>query len=332
MTAPVHAETVNPEVTKQIAQSLREIPSPYREFDASIVAAHRAFYRHLPDELAQKISTFGYLPDAPGVMFLEGLPIDLDLPATPQGHAVPDRSSFVSEGSLLGLSRFLGEPVGFLSEKAGQLIHNVTPVAEGAYTQSNQGSKVFLNYHNDTVYEEGGNYHRYNPDFLVLLCLRADHEGLAKTYYVDARHLIRAMTPAEVALLRQPLFRMAAPSSYTRERAGGQRVWSPPYPVLSGTDATPEISVTANGIEGINDEAQRVVERMLSVFQDPAVHSAVALRPGNALLINNRKGLHARGVFEPAYDGNDRWLMRTYVRRNLWDMRHMSAGRPRVYT
>jgi len=317
-------------VSAQIGARLRTIASPYERFEDSIVAAHRAF-GDLPASLEQEITTFARCPDSPGVMLVGGLPLDPDLPATPEGRAVTNRSSFVGEGCLLGLSRMLGEPIGFLTEKSGDLIHNVTPVAAGAYTQSNQGSKVFLNYHNDTVYDDGGNYHRYNPDFLILLCLRADRDGQALTYYVDARDVSRALAPQDVELLRQPLYRMAAPSTYTREQAGGHRVWSPPYPVLSGPEASPEISIAANGITAVTPEAQAALDRLITTFDDPAVHGVVALRPGNALLIDNRKGLHARSVFEPTFDGRDRWLLRTYLRRSLWEMRHRTAGRARVY-
>jgi L-asparagine oxygenase len=314
----------------EIRKTLLAIPSPYERFEEAIIAAHRAF-AGLPASLEQEIAAFARNPDSPGTMLVDGLPLDPELPATPEGRAVVDRSSFVGEGCLLGLSRMLGEPIGFLSEKSGDLIHNVTPVAAGAYTQSNQGSKVFLNYHNDSVYDADGHYHRYNPDFLILLCMRADRDGRALTYYADARDASRVLEAGDRELLRQPLYRMAAPSTYTREQAGGQRVWSQPYPVLAGPEDTPEISVAANGIMAITPEAQAALDRLTTAFNDSRVHGVVALKPGNALLINNRKGLHARSVFEPTFDGRDRWLLRTYIRRNLWDMRHRTTDRSRVF-
>jgi L-asparagine oxygenase len=313
-----------------IGAALGAMPSPYARFEDALLTAHRVL-AGLPAGLAHGIAAFACRPDSPGVLLVDGLPVDPELPATPEGRAVTSRSSFIGEGCLLGLSRMLGEPIGFLSEKSGDLIHNVTPVAAGAYTQSNQGSKVFLNYHNDTVYDDAGNYHRYNPDFLILLCLRADRGEHARTYYVDARDACRALRPDDRAVLREPLYQMAAPSTYTREQAGGRRVWSQPYPVLTGPEAFPEISVAANGIRATTPASEAALERLLAAFHDPAVHGAVALKPGHALLINNRKGLHARSVFEPSFDGSDRWLLRTYIRRNLWDMRHRMTEQARVF-
>jgi L-asparagine oxygenase len=330
MGVPIKKLALEGAVSAGIRKALLEMPSPYERFEEAIVAAYRAL-AGLPASLEQEIAEFARSPDTPGALLVEGLPLDPELPATPEGRAVGGRSSFVGEGCLLGLSRILGEPIGFLSEKSGDLIHNVTPVAAGAYTQSNQGSKVFLSYHNDSVYDPDGHYHRYNPDFLILLCMRADHDGRALTYYVDARDVSRVLAPQDRELLRRPLYRMAAPSTFTREQAGGQRVWSRPYPVLSGPEDTPEISVAANGITAIGPEAQAALERLLAAFNDPRVHGVAALRPGSALLINNRKGLHARSVFEPLFDGRDRWLLRTYIRRNLWDMRHRTTDRSRVF-
>lgn len=326
----IQTATLAKDSSTRVGAALRASVSPYEAFEDAVVAARRAFL-HLPAELEQQIAAFARTPDSPGVLLVDGLPVDPALPATPAGHATPSRASFIGEGCLLGLSCLLGEPIGFLSEKSGDLIHNVTPVAAGAYTQSNQGSKVFLNYHNDTVFDPGGNYHRLNPDFLILLCMRADPAGRALTYYADARDITRALAPADLELLGQPLYRMAAPSTYTRERAGGQRVWSVPYPVLSGPASSPEISIAANGVRAVTPEAQAALDRLVAVLDDPRVHGVVALRPGHALLINNRKGLHARSVFEPGFDGRDRWLLRTYLRRSLWDLRHRTTERPRVF-
>lgn len=49
-------------------------------------------------------------------------------------------------------------------------------------------------------------------------------------------------------------------------------------------------------------------------------------------MINNRKGLHARSQFTARYDGRDRWLQRTYVRRDHWSIRYRAtSGSRRVH-
>ncbi|MEV4740503.1 TauD/TfdA family dioxygenase [Streptomyces sp. NPDC049555] len=281
-------------------------------------------FAQLPTDLLQRILDFGRHCDTPGVGYLRNLPVDAHLPATPaDGRPSREKTTFVAEGVLLGLSGLLGEPVGFATEKDGQLVHDVVPVPGGAMTQTNQGSSVFLNFHNDIVHDAGGRYDLASPDFLVLSCLRADHEGVAGTYYADARDICRAVDAPTLEILRSPLFRMNAPGSYVRDVAGGVDVLSDPVPMISGPDAFPEVSAAANGVHPMTEEAGAALDR-LQVACRQVAHE-VFLRPGQALLINNRKGLHARSQFTARYDGRDRWLQRTYVRRNQWDIRHRAA-------
>lgn len=308
------------DVRDTIGAALRPIPNPVEDIDRSLAHLHVAFAA-LPVDQLQEILDFGRHVDTPGVALVRNLPVDPQLPPTPtDGGPSRAKRSFVAEGVLLGLSQLLGEPVGFTTEKAGRLVHDVVPVAGGATTQTNQSSVVFLNFHNDIVHDDAGRYDVSNPDFLVLHCLRQDRAKQAVTYYADARDVSRAIDPRTLATLRAPLFRLNAPGSYVRDIAGGADVLSEPVPVISGPAHCPEIAVSANGVRGLSADA----EAALTELQRTCVEVAhrVRLEPGTALLINNRKGLHARSVFAAQHDGTDRWLQRTYLRRSLWSIRH----------
>ncbi|MFI9275528.1 TauD/TfdA family dioxygenase [Kitasatospora sp. NPDC052896] len=328
---PTLAEIELPDAVRDdLAEELATLPDPTRDIDWSMSRYHQVFAR-LPVRTLQRMLDFGRHPDTPGVGHLRNLPVDERLPSTPRdGRPSPDKPTYVAEGVLLGLSGLLGEPVGFTTEKNGQLVHDVVPVEGGATTQTNQGSAVFLNFHNDIVHDPSGRYDLASPDFLVLSCLRADHEGVAGTYYADARDICRALDDRTLRTLRSPLFRMNAPGSYCRDVAGGAEVLSEPVPMISGPEAFPEVSAAANGVRALDDAARSALDRLQSACREVA--HEVLLRPGQALLINNRKGLHARSQFTARYDGQDRWLQRTYVRRNQWDIRHrVAAGHRRVH-
>ncbi|WP_326770462.1 TauD/TfdA family dioxygenase (plasmid) [Streptomyces sp. NBC_01591] len=302
---------------------LAELPGPGRDIDW-LMTRYLQIFAQLPTPTLQQLLDFGRHSDTPGVGYVRNAPVDPWLPDTPRdGGPCPDKSTFVAEGVLLGLSGLLGEPVGFATEKNGQLVHDVVPVPGGAMTQTNQGSSVFLNFHNDIVHDESGRYDLAGPDFLVLSCLRADHEEIAGTYYADARDICRALDPATLEILRSPLFRMNAPGSYVREVAGGGEVLSDPVPMISGPESCPEVSAAANGIRALDGRARAALDRLQEACREVA--HEVFLRPGQALLINNRKGLHARSSFTARYDGRDRWLQRTYVRRSQWTIRHRAT-------
>jgi L-asparagine oxygenase len=303
-----------------IGDELASEPDPDLNIERAMARYHQVFAT-LPLDLLQAILDFGRHNDAPGVSYIRNLPVDEHLPATPvTGDPARGKETFVAEGVLLGLSGLLGEPVGFLSEKNGRLIHDVTPVREGAMTQTNQGSAVFLNFHNDIVHDATGRYDVSNPDFLVLSCLRSDPEGVAATHYADARDIIRALDPRTIDLLRSPLFRLNAPGSYVRDVAQGQEVLSDPVAMISGPDEFPEISSSANGNRAMTTAAEAALVSLQRACREVA--HTVYLRGGEALLINNRKGLHARTPFPARYDGTDRWLQRTYVRRSQWLIRY----------
>jgi L-asparagine oxygenase len=318
------------EVRDAIGSALRSFPNPVLDIDAALASLH-AVFAQLPIGPLQEILDFGRHSDTPGVLLVRNLPTDQDLPATPiDGRPSTEKKTFVAEAVLLGLSQLLGEPVGFTTEKNGGLVHDVVPVSAGATSQTNQSSHVFLNFHNDIVYDESGRYDAANPDFLVLNCLRQDAGKEAVTYYADARDISSRLDTGIVQTLRTPLFRLNAPGSYVRDVANGADVLSSPLAVISGPSDSPEIVISANGVRGLTDEAGQALKDLQQACQEAACQ--VMLEPGTALLINNRKGLHARSQFLAQHDGRDRWLQRTYIRRSLWSIRYRKVpGDRRVH-
>ncbi|WP_181771579.1 TauD/TfdA family dioxygenase [Amycolatopsis pittospori] len=315
------------EVRETIGSELRTFPNPVDDIDRSLAMLRVAFSR-LPIDQLQTILDFGRHVDTPGVALVRNLPVDPELPETPiDGEPSKDKKTFVAETVLLGLSQLLGEPVGFTTEKSGRLVHDVVPVSAGARSQTNQSSHVFLNFHNDIVHDEVGRYDVSNPDFLVLNCVRQDGNKEAVTYYADGRDISAALSPEVLETLRRPLFRLNAPGSYVRDVAKGADVLSDLVPVISGPADSPEVAVSANGVVGETVEAEQALEELQRICREVA--HQVKLEPGTALLINNRKGLHARSQFFARHNGRDRWLQRTYIRRSLWTIRYRGTAEDR---
>lgn len=315
----------------ELAAALERFADPSEDIDSALAELYSLFAR-LPSPMLRAILDFARYADSPGMMLVGNLPVDREVPPTPtDGGPSRLKRSFVSEACLLGLSQLLGEPIGFTTEKQGRVVHDVVPVESGRFTQSNQGSSVFLEFHTDTVYDDSGRFNATNPDFLVLLCVREDHKRQALTYYADARSICAAFDDEDLALLREPLFRMHAPSTYCREFAGGSEVLSDPVPIISGPSHLPEICIAANGVRPLTPDASRAFARLEAACRRDDVAQAIHLMPGEAMLVNNRKGVHARSEFAARFDGTDRWLQRTYVRRSLWEIRHRCTGNGRVY-
>ncbi|WP_188188805.1 TauD/TfdA family dioxygenase [Nonomuraea sp. SYSU D8015] len=324
--------TLADDVRDDLQQLLLHLPDPARDVDDAMTRTHQIFAR-LPLAVLREILDFGRHVDTPAVMMVSNLPTDPELPPTPtDGGSCAGKPTFVAEGVLLGLSGLLGEPVGFVTEKDGRIVHDITPTAAGAATQTSQGSKVFLNFHNDIVHDPGGRYDITNPDFLVLNCLRSDPHEEAETWYADGRDILRVLDEDVIEVLRSPLFQLNAPGGYVRMFAAGKEVYSDPIAIVSGPDHSPEIAVAANGVRCLSSAASEAFDRLQAACRHPDVARVVRLAPGQALLVNNRKGLHARTQFTARYDGRDRWLQRTYIRRSLWNIRGRAAeGSRRVH-
>jgi L-asparagine oxygenase len=306
--------------------------NPLLDIDRVLLAIYRSF-AELPDNLLGPIRDFGRYPNLPGAMLLRNLPVDPVLPATPtDGRPSPHKSTFVSECVVLGLSQLIGEPIGYTTEKEGCLVHDVVSVRSGERTQTNQSSTVFLSFHNDTTYDPTGYYNVSNPDFLVLLALRKSPDERGRTAYVDARWLTDKLGADVVSTLRRADFLLNAPGTYCRDHAEGADVWSNPVPLIQGPSEAPEISVSANGVKPLTAEATAAWRALQEICQEEGIAFRALLEPGDALLIDNRKGLHAREPFTAEYSGSDRWLQRCYVRRSSWILRDRITSDRRVFS
>lgn len=315
----------------RMSAQLSNLANPYkdpRRFAAQVQPSLSA----LGTDILERVHDFATAPDSPAVMLIENLPTDPDLPATPSDGVIDQANhSFVGEAVTYGLGKLIGEPIGYTTEKDGAILHNLIPAKGAETTQSNRGSKVFLKFHNDSVYDESGWFHTYNADFLVLYGHRADPEREAETLYIDAKTICALLDGNDLAELRKPQFQMAAPSNFTLLLNNGETIWSQPGPVVAGPEDAPEISIAANGTRGINRGAEHALKSLLAICDRPEHRVSVRIGSGQALLVNNRKGMHARSTFTPTFGPEERWLLRANVRRDTWSMRHRKTAAWNVY-
>ncbi|MTI46149.1 L-asparagine oxygenase [Roseibium hamelinense] len=312
-------------------RDLQGLTDPFKD-PRSFAAQVRRSLSTIGTGALMQIHDFATAPDSPAVMLIDNLPTDRDLPPTPldDPSALTGRA-FVGEAMTYGLGKLIGEPIGYTTEKDGDILHNLIPAQGAEMTQSNRGSKTFLNFHNDCVYDESGWFHTYNADFLVLYGHRPDKFGEAETMYIDAKTLCALLDDSDIAELRKPQFELAAPSNFTMLLNNGEKIWSRLGAIISGPEDFPEISVAANGTRGTNKRASAALERLLAFCGRPEHHVSVRIGSGQALLINNRKGMHARSNFTPTFGPEERWLLRANVRRDTWPMRHRKTDRWNVY-
>jgi L-asparagine oxygenase len=118
------------EIANEIIPNVLKLSgSPYDNVDQYLSLLHSSFISHLPSKFLEEVSfnpllffsniylfqvrKFREEPDAPGAMVVRGLPIDHFLPPTPlDGDRSKEKTTFVSEASLLALSLLFGEVFG----------------------------------------------------------------------------------------------------------------------------------------------------------------------------------------------------------------------------
>jgi L-asparagine oxygenase len=273
----------------------------------------------LPAEVLCTMLQFRSSPTAPGVLLLHGMPVDVDLPPTPTSEKAVRKDTCVSEASILLVALLLGEPVGYADEKDGMLVQNVFPIEAERQSPSNESSEIDLGFHTELAYSRRTPdrlLHLISPDFLLLLGLRAAPRADAVTRLVEARDICAALSERAGATLRQPLFQLRAPYSFTRGMA--ERPWSGPVPLLHGSEAAPTLAFDlACGVRALTSEATDALNELRQVVAQPELQLSVRLAAGDLLVVHNRKCAHARSQFRAAFDGSDRWLQRVYVRRGL---------------
>jgi L-asparagine oxygenase len=322
------------ETRRSLHEELLAVPSPYERLEDALVELYRCHAR-LPRQLLARLAEFANSPAAPGMLVVENCPIDPDVPATPaNSRRSPRKRTFVSEGCLLGFAQIIGKPLGYRNEKDGELIQNVCPVQTESTQTSSESSEIRLGFHTDFDFAESrpfGPYNDTNADYIVLYCLRSDPHAEAFTIYADARDICARLTSVQITTLRQPLYQFGASYSFTG-RSGDSRIWSEAIPVLKGPEEYPEVSIDMLcGVRGLSDAATGALRAVAEVCGSDDVAQAVCLRAGQVLLIDNRKGAHARTAFRARYDGTDRWLQRVYARRSLWELRRSVAHPARIF-
>ena len=245
-----------------------------------------------------------------GALLIRRMPTGA-VPPTPttRDHAVGVHLPASAAMSVLVAT--LGEQFGFRPERNGEIVQDVVPVAGDEQTQNSTSSDVVLRDHVEMAFSE------YRPDFVVLACLRPDHVGMAGTTLSSGSRALELLPRDVVQVLRQERFATAVDESFMRSESYDEPVWIGPIAVVDGDDDRPRLR--ADFAETRAVEGDRIAEAALLAFSQAAAKVAVALPldAGDMLVVDNHRAFHGRTPFRARGDGRDRWLIRTWLARDL---------------
>ena len=298
-----------------LESTLAPLGDPSEAPRESLVAAE-ALRQCFSKEVRAAMRNLRDCPGSPPGILVRNAARDAVLPATPSDAAVSvERASHVGEWVLLVLASSLGTVVSYREQRSGQLFNSVLPMRGSEDEISSQGSRTVLGLHRECTFSEVG------PDFIGLYCHRG---GEVATYVVSAARLQQCLSERHGNILREPRFVTPLPPMFRRGSAAPatQR----PHRVLLGDCGNPEIRVDTTLTCGTDREAEAALEELRTLAWHDDVLERVILDPGDVLFLDNRRCLHGRDAFEARFDGSDRWLVRLYVKTDLWPCRDRLVG------
>ncbi|MCU7728832.1 TauD/TfdA family dioxygenase [Actinoplanes sp. KI2] len=306
--AAAQIEAVARDLVRTISSS-----RPARLDSAETVAAARDAWDLLPLELRGPVRRFRRHSGVAGRLVLRGLPIaEHRLGDTPMVAGSVQREASVPAALLLMVAAGLGDPVAYLPEKSGALVQDVVPVPGQEAVQGNTGS-IMLSFHIENA------FHDHRPDYVMLLCLRADHERVAGTRTVSIREVLPMLGAETREALARPEFETAAPPSF-----GAGQAATEPHAVLMGAPEDPDLLIDFAATRPLTERAAAAIGALGEAFERVSVVANLA--PGDLVIVDNRVTAHGRTSFTPRYDGRDRWLQRTFVAANLRRSRDRRPG------
>lgn len=259
-----------------------------------------------------------------GAVHVKGLPVDKNLPATPDkgGSLSPEyKKTFVSEAMLLALGVLTGaEPFNFRQEGMGMspLIDNIVPVP-GLRTQKGAGG-----FDNNFPFHCESAWHRKRPDYLILLGIR---EAADARTLIFSTSMLEGTDWVKESRDMQGSFRLKAPDLYIQMEEAGIPMGTAAYsfePPLCESKNGARLNVNFNGTDCANIDTVEWLARFEEFVEAKAVGAVIA--EGSALLINNHKTCHTRTGYTPVFNGMDRWFLRGYFKSNLWSYDVSDAG------
>jgi L-asparagine oxygenase len=280
---------------------------PYEDFEAFAFAAKLVFHE-LSLATRRVLVEFAHRGNVDGALLLRGFPQDPWIPPTPvrTGERAA-KATHASELWLCAVAAALGEPVGYLQEKQGSIFQDVFPTPANAGKLSSESSSILLDFHTEIA------FHPFMPDYLLLYGLRQDPDKEARTIFASVRRFLHLLAPADKDTLFANLFRTGI--DYSFGNSGQQRGAGPLVSVLYGDRLDPFLRYDLDLMVGQTAPARRALELVRELVND--VQRDVVIEPGSLLVLDNRRCVHARSTFRAAYDGNDRWLQRVAVVRDL---------------
>lgn len=275
-----------------------------RDFDLLLSASIRN--GGLSQEQIARILEFKLFGNPSGYLLLDGAEIG-EIPSTPASRSELRKPDDTSERLLLQATALLGEPIGYVQESGGAIVNNFFPQQMQSRAATSDSFDTELDLHTENA------FHAIQPDYLLLLCLRQDPAAEAITYIASVDRILERLSYEQQAFLLNEPYNFF--SDYGASEKNQRIDINKHQTVLYGDPDAPFFRFDPHFMVAYSERAQRALDTLRGVAWE--VVEPVRLSRGDLLIIDNRRTAHARSPFTAHFDGNDRWMQRTFATCNL---------------
>ncbi|UMP06690.1 TauD/TfdA family dioxygenase [Amycolatopsis sp. EV170708-02-1] len=293
---------LEPAEAAEIADQAEKMLSRFRGTSLEDNLGHiRAAAEDLPPRL-RKFLVESRLMES-DVFLVSGLPLSTDLPPTPIGWRAAEEAGTGSREMLVLLlcGSLAGDPFSWVTQQDGRIVHDVCPSPRAAHSLTSASSLSDLSLHTEDV------HHSCRADYVSLMCLRNPDATATTVSHVDDVQL----SPRIRKLLGETRFRFHPDDSHAENEG------LPPDTgaVLFGPPNRPYVRFDVDFMSASDDAAADAIRVAGEAFE--AAAQQLVLRPGDIVFLDNYRVVHGRQAFAPRYDGNDRWLKRINLARDI---------------
>lgn len=298
------------------------------------------FAHDLPLNVRKFINEFRLTESADAVAcIISGYPVDNQrIGTTPIDRGLrSDIPQTLREQLLLVLvASLLGDLVGWSTQQAGRLMHDILPVKNQEYDQMGSSSAGELMLHTEDA------FHPHRCDYMGIMCLRNQERALTSLASTQA---ISQLTERQIKKLFEPCC-VIRPDASQFEKQKTVRInhsgeqdsqeWfrcsadkihkmnnaPDPVSVLFGDLKSPYMRIDCDAyLEALDDEADDAIRALQRALESTIVNLEFAA--GKFCFIDNYRAVHGRSAFKARYDGTDRWLKRVNITRDIRKSRNI---------
>ncbi len=241
---------------------------------------------------------------------IRNLPIDHDLPATPTESRIGVDRITCSVASNVGLHNLVSSSIAsYLGENNDKALRHVIPHIKSAHEKSSHGSLLSFGMHVDNPHlplsPEKDNSTAQCPRYLALMALRCDISVPTKVVFLD--DVLGKLPEYVVSILKKPIYKLKWPDSF------GEIYSEKPGPVLAtDKDGICYSRFDKQNVIPLSEEAELSFSIFQAVAESEGLVKKVVLLPGDLIIFDNQRMVHARDGFSPKMNGCDRWLIRLF--------------------